>query len=254
MVRQRIAVFVGWVLAGGTAVAGFADANSSFESGKYDEAVTAYRQLIEQDALHQPAVFFNLGNAEYRRGNRGEAALAYARALAVDPTYVEARQNLGFLERKTGLLAFEKESSPALQKLSRNEAITLLAGAIWLLSLALGALLFLRPKGAKRGVSLGLFGMGVVAAVYAGLCIYWIKQVTPPANVAIVTDATASAHTDPARSADSIIALPEGSEIRVLSKRGSWSYVEIPGNLRGWVESDRIQSLWAFRETTEAQS
>jgi hypothetical protein len=38
-----------------------------------------------------------------------------------------------------------------------------------------------------------------------------------------------------ADSANSVLALPPGSEIKILSTRGDWIYAALPNNLRGWL-------------------
>ena len=46
--------------------------------------------------------------------------------------------------------------------------------------------------------------------------------------------------------------LPPGSQLRLLEKRGAWSYVEVPVSAdeptRGWVETSVVQPLWPWDE------
>jgi hypothetical protein len=44
-----------------------------------------------------------------------------------------------------------------------------------------------------------------------------------------------------ADTANSVLALPEGSEIRVLSIRGDWIYAALPNNLRGWIPTESAE-------------
>ena len=41
----------------------------------------------------------------------------------------------------------------------------------------------------------------------------------------------------------SILALPPGSEIKILSVRGDWIYADLPNNLRGWIPSKDAEQV-----------
>ena len=45
-------------------------------------------------------LFYNLGGAYYRAGDRGRAILNYQRALLLEPSHAEAAANLGFVSGK----------------------------------------------------------------------------------------------------------------------------------------------------------
>ena len=37
--------------------------------------------------------------------------------------------------------------------------------------------------------------------------------------------------------------LPEGSEVKILSKRGEWVYAALPNNLNGWIPATSVESV-----------
>ncbi len=222
--------------------ASFSEANKAFESGEFSDAVTAYESVIESGNA-APDVLFNLGNARYRLDERGKAALAWRRALALEPTHTESRQNLGFLKRKTGLLEFERKYPSIEGKFSENTLVTALTVFAWSLLLSLAVLFFLRPKATATALLVMAAVIGLAGAGLSGfaLAAHWSNAPNP--SLAVVTSESARAFTEPARSADDVISLPPGSEVRVVSSRGSWTYVDIPGDLRGWVESSNIERV-----------
>jgi hypothetical protein len=63
---------------------------------------------------------------------------------------------------------------------------------------------------------------------------------------AVVTGTELKAYTAPARAAGTVIDLPPGSQISRVSRRGDWDYVDVPGELRGWVPSDAVTTLWPY--------
>ena len=222
----------------------FAKANAAFEAGNFQSAAEAYRALID-DGTRDPDVFFNLGNAEFRLDQPGAAVLAYERALVLDPTHAEARQNLRFLTRKTGRLVDEITAFGRLgQRFSENTVVVVLTGAFWLMILALAARVFLRPSGGGTRATLYLLAaIGFLGSVLAGTVLTAQFLHAPAKERSIVIAEGAKARTAPALSAKEVIALPPGSVLRVLSTRESWSYVALPGDLRGWVEASAIESI-----------
>jgi hypothetical protein len=47
-----------------------------------------------------------------------------------------------------------------------------------------------------------------------------------------------------ADTANAVLALPPGSEIKILSTRGDWLYAALPSNLRGWIsvkDAERVR-------------
>ena len=75
---------------------GFARGNQFYAAGKYAESAAAYEAQVKrgEDSAN---LFYNLGDAYYRLGNRGRAILNYRRALALEPSHAEAAANLAFV-------------------------------------------------------------------------------------------------------------------------------------------------------------
>jgi len=96
-----IAVFMILSIAG-TAWAGlqetFERGNEAFAMGNYDEAVSAYEELVEL-GVWDADVFYNLGTTYARMGRLGEAILNLERALIIDPGHDEALDNLRTVRR-----------------------------------------------------------------------------------------------------------------------------------------------------------
>ena len=65
----------------------------------------------------------------------------------------------------------------------------------------------------------------------------------------MITAREVSAYTSATITSGNVIALPPGSQVRLLEKRGAWSYVEVPSgdeHVRGWVESATYTPLWPW--------
>ena len=61
--------------------------------------------------------------------------------------------------------------------------------------------------------------------------------------IAIVTAPELQARLATADNAGSILQLPSGSEVQVLSRRGDWVYALLPNNLRGWLPASSVEQV-----------
>ena len=61
--------------------------------------------------------------------------------------------------------------------------------------------------------------------------------------LAIVTGKNVQARLATADTANAVLALPPGSEIKVLSTRGDWIYAALPNNLRGWIPAKHAEQV-----------
>ncbi|MCX6867165.1 MAG: hypothetical protein NTV46_13280, partial [Verrucomicrobia bacterium] len=83
------------------------NALEAYDSAQYSEAIKLWLQGGLYDDLTADTLF-NIGNACYRAGSPGYAALYYRRALARDSGHQESRQNLRFIERKCGAITVHR--------------------------------------------------------------------------------------------------------------------------------------------------
>lgn len=74
-------------------------ADSAYNNEQYGEAISLYSQVLNEFGASTD-VYYNLGNAYYRRGNLAQSILNYERALRVDPTNEDARANLAFVKAR----------------------------------------------------------------------------------------------------------------------------------------------------------
>ena len=75
-------------------------ADSAYLADDYALAASLYLKA-EKEQGTSSSLYYNIGNAYYRSGEIGKAILYYKRALKLDPTNRDARQNLKFALTKT---------------------------------------------------------------------------------------------------------------------------------------------------------
>ncbi|MFT4549364.1 MAG: tetratricopeptide (TPR) repeat protein [Verrucomicrobiales bacterium] len=225
----------------------FAAANQSFLDGKFEGAYSGYTSLLDGGHVNSD-LLYNLGNTSYRLERTGEAVLWYERALVIDPTHREARQNLRFLKRTTGILQFEASELDEWLGLFRRDTLVRSATFTgWCAILGIAAALTLRLSSTlKTWLWCATPILALVAVTAVGGIILKQRALENLTSRAIVTTPEASARTSPARVAEPVIQLPPGSQLELISERGKWDYVDIPSDLRGWVPSTSIAPLWPY--------
>ncbi len=218
----------------------FAKANQEFAEGHFKEAISGYEALI-RSGQWSANVFYDLGNAYFRTGDFGRAILNYERALALERHHPEATANLQIARDEAHALEIQPSSLERyLQFASLNQYSIAAATAFWLAIFAMFALIFKQRRSA-RAIALSISCLLVLAvAVYA---IFTLERGSKGQALAVVTGKDVQARLATADTANSVLALPAGSEIRILSTRGDWIYAALPNNLRGWIPAKNAEQV-----------
>ena len=213
---------------------GFARGNELFASGKYAEAAAAYEGQVHHgdDSAN---LFFNLGNAYYRAGDRGHAILNYRRALQLEPSHAEAAANLAFIGGNRALV-----TADGGLPLGTNALAWLTASAAWVAVAGVIAAVFFRRRrtlGWTLAAAAGLLGVAGAGALW------WTAGKTHATARALVLADGVPALYSPADNSKVVTTLSAGAEIRVLSAQGAWCYALLGDGSRAWVSSGKIERL-----------
>jgi hypothetical protein len=220
--------------------ADFAKANQDFAQGHFKEAIASYEALVH--AGHWNAnLFYDLGNAYFRTRDFGRAILNYERALALDNHHPEATANLQIARDEGRALELQPTKLERyLQFASINQYAIAAAVALWLGIFGIVMMIFAR----RRSVALmSLSILCLLAGCAAIWAIHTLDNGSEGRGLAIVTSNDVQARLATADTANSVLALPAGSEIKVLSTRGDWMYAALPNNLRGWIQTKNAEQV-----------
>jgi Tetratricopeptide repeat. len=218
----------------------FTKATQEYAQGHFKEAISGYEALVRAGQW-SANLFYDLGNAYFRKGDFGRAILNYERALALERHHPEAAANLQIARDEAHALELQ-QSRPEryLQFASVNQYSIAAAVAFWLAVFVLVTLIFARRRSATA-IAMVIFCLIVCAvSVYA---VYALEQGSKGYGLAIVTGKDIQARLATADTANSVLALPAGSEIKILSTRGDWTYAALPNNLRGWIPAKDAEQV-----------
>ena len=208
----------------------FAKANEDYAKGKFKEAIGGYEALV-QSRQWSANLFYDLGNAYFRTQDFGHAILNYERALALDQRHPESDANLRITRDEARALEMQPNwIERHLELVSVTQYGIAAAIAFWIGAFCLVIIWTARRRSAKATV-LAILSFLICAGAVLG--IYQIERAQ--AGAAIITGHDVQARLATADNANSVLALPPGSEIKILSTRGDWIYADLPNSLRGWI-------------------
>jgi len=216
-----------------------AEARDRAAHGEYESAATYFEKHL-QSAPPSAAAYFELGQVLQKSEKEAEAALAYRRSLVLDPGFAPAVNALRESNARLGVTAPVQNWRSLLgEKIDADTAVLVGCIAFWVGAFLLLATLAFSKK-RLLFLSLGLF------LLLAGFASNLASAFTDPrifeAKQSIVMNlAGASLYKVPSEDAsEKITTLNQGSTLKILSARGRWFHVELPGGQRGWVLQDGV--------------
>jgi len=216
----------------------FQRAQAAFDQARTSEdflrAAALYREILDRPVA-SGALWYNQGNAFMQAGQRGRAIAAYRQAQRYRPRdpYLEA--NLRFAQPGDGtprrpLIEYLLFWQDWLSYPEKFWLLGLLAG----LTFALGLAARVTRRKAIARAAMAALALSLLCGVSAGYDWYryeWIVH-----GVVVEADTTArkgnAASYEPALTAP----LAEGTEFRLVERRGDWLLVRLPGGQEGWIE------------------
>ena len=186
-----------------------AEADSAYVQEDYEKAISIYNQLLETGV--SAPVYYNLGNAYYRKGDMAHAILAYERAYLLDP----GDDQWG----RAVVVCF---------------ALFVLATLVYFF---VGRLLW-RKVG---------FGVGLTAlclAVLFHIFAYQQQQKLLQRSYAIVLSSSLTVKSTPSNSGTDLFVLHEGTKVQITDDAmKDWKEIRLADGKVGWVPVKTIERI-----------
>lgn len=220
----------------------FKEANAAYLGGSYDPAESLYRGLLKR-GFDDPAVYYNLGNACFKKKQIGQAILYYEKAKKRDPRNADILANLKFA---TSLLEYRIEDKRnwyeravifLMQSFKFKEIAlcTLLLGALFWIEW--GILLALRPE---AGWGWRQKGLGLL--FLAGLALAGLKEgFDMSVREAIVLKPQAAVRYGPSYKDQTAFKLAEGMKVLLQRKSDTWRQISLPSGETGWIPEEDLE-------------
>ncbi len=220
----------------------FAKANFYYNESKYDTALVIYERIIDEGYVSVP-LLYNIGNTYFKLRNYPMAILNYEKALKLDPSNDDVKQNLAIAN---ALITDKIEPLPEFfmkkwwkntgNKLSANGWATTSMILLGLIMFSLFVYFTTRTKGIKKSMfftSLMLILLFVCTVIFASQKYIYLNQ----HDEAIVMAPTITVKSSPSSSGVDLFVLHEGTKIEILDKADNWDKIKIADGSVGWMPS-----------------
>jgi tetratricopeptide (TPR) repeat protein len=221
--------------------------NDAYLHGDYDGAVAAYEELDRQGVL-SPDLYFNLGDAYYRRNRLGPAIWAFERAAALDPDDEDVRYNLEQARKVAARRARDKiEGEDRDPVWIRTVTALSPSTETWLfvaVYVALFGVLFVRRRAgddARATLTAAAALLGVGAALTGAMLLGRAHLERVPFAV-ILPDAAAVREGADINYRTSF-ELHAGLRVRLLERDQDWLRIRLANGLEGWVRRQDVGRL-----------
>ncbi|MFT5149802.1 MAG: tetratricopeptide (TPR) repeat protein [Flavobacteriales bacterium] len=225
----------------------FEEGNSAYQEENWDLAIEKYK-IIEAE-YDSPALFANIGNAYYKKGELAEAIYHFSRSLKLSPNQSDVTHNLEVAKQETVDRITQDTSSGLNTWWDKNMAIVgadrLANISILIAFLALlgfGLFLFTGSLSLKR---VGFY-LGLVALILSFATLWFslnAKSNTLRMNRAIIMKAKLDVKTAPTDTAGDAFVLHEGTEVIILSSEKGWYEISLGDERVGWARVSAVRGF-----------
>jgi hypothetical protein len=227
-----------------SATALFQKGNASYEAGNFDQAIEEYQKIVNL-GIKNSKVFYNLGNAYFRKNLLGKAILNYRRALALEPRDEDSMANLAFVKLFTLDKIEEQKVNPLSNlvhwfvNLFSTDELTIFASLSYCLSVIFGILILFRRK--RRALLSGLTALIVIFVIFSSTFATKLHFNSTKNGVLIAPQA--EVRSGPAGDYTLQFTGHEGLEFQINEQAEGWYRISLPNGVKGWIPQDAVEII-----------
>ncbi len=228
---------------GETYAEAFQSANKQYESKHFEQAISKYNEILGT-GFESSAIYFNLGNAYFKKGDLGNAIVNYRRAERLDPTDDDIAENLSFARNYTAIQMEGVELNPIRNFIAvtlKPYQLNLLAWVSSLCFIFLMILLTVRfGLGFKNRTLRGSIVAGITLLLVVSLLTTYKYRIDYLTDYAVLVAEDVPIHTGPTNASDIELQGMPGMEVEILSASGDYYNVLFENKRRGWVHKELV--------------
>ncbi|MCM8776485.1 MAG: tetratricopeptide repeat protein [Candidatus Omnitrophica bacterium] len=224
----------------------FFEANKHYTRGEYAKAASQYEALI-RSGIRGGHIYYNLGNAYFKLGQKGKAIVNYLRAQKEMPQDGDVFTNLNFV---TSLLeeAQVAETGPWYERVFLVARRSFSAGTWFILSLVffflictLSGYCIFKPNLKNAGFVVG----AVLSILWIGCLGFHLSSVVEArdSKLSVIIEPKADVRYSPSYSGAVAFELSEGMKVMALKKEGDWVQIRLAKDKSGWVPATSIEKV-----------
>ncbi len=226
----------------------FEQANDAYEKEDYDSTISLLDSLLSV-GLESPELYYNLGNAWFKKSEMPKAILYYEKAKKLDPNNVDINYNLELANTK---IADRIEPIPEffLKKWWRstlvflNESQWMIVNVISYSILMVFVIIFFISK--SKSIKQSSFFIGIILlsiSLITGLMGYQSNQIVHTHNTAIVFTPTINVKSSPNENANTIFVIHQGTKVELVDHLKSWYRIKLANGSVGWMKDIDFEKI-----------
>jgi tetratricopeptide (TPR) repeat protein len=216
--------------------------NQAYRQGRFQEAIDGYGRLIRSG--HKDGnLYYNLGNAYFRRDQLGLAILNYERAHILMPGDADLNFNLSYALDKTQDAVSESQDLVGmtffwLKDLGLGKLLWGFAVLNLLLWTTLLIRLFFKFEWTYYACLISII-LWIIAGTSFGLKWYWLNT----DNRAVILEQEVNILAGPDIRDTVLFKLHAGTIVHYERSEDGWSLVSLPDKKRGWVKAGAVEPV-----------
>ena len=222
--------------------ADFFEANRAYKNDRFQEAIDGYLKLIK-NGFENGHIYYNLGNAYYRRGDLGKAILFYERAHLLIPRDDDLVFNLSHAKSQAVDAIGDFRTFPllgflGLDGLNLYEAFFAFTILNIFFFFILGTRLF---KKAEWSYYLSIFLVIFIGIGACALLLKWYDRASDDRAVVLSDEVEVRAGPDPGNTV--LFKIHEGAVVHYDRSESDWVLLHLSEDKRGWVQSGQLERI-----------
>lgn len=225
--------------------------NDHYAQGRYQEAIEAYSRILDLNQ-ESAALYYNLANANYKLNNIGPTVYYYEKALQLDPSDRDIKNNAAFAETMK-IDAIETMPVNAVKRWT-NRMITYFTSDGWAVCAIVCIFLFvifflIYYFGLGTSRKRSFFTLSAVSLLLAIVSLVFAYSAFAKAknnNPAIVFTSETIVNSEPSLASSLVFTLHEGTKVQVLEGVENWYRIKLEDGKSGWLPSENVKLLNNF--------
>jgi len=226
----------------------FEKANAFYNQEQYEEAIDAYKTILDK-GQESAALYYNLGNANYKLSNIGPSIFYYEKALELAPNDDDIKNNLEFANNAT-IDAIDVIPQGVISK-TINGFTNMFSfdGWAWIsvVCVVLFVGLFILYYTARVSSKKRLLFLGSWVSLIIGLfgIFFAFKQNSFINNnqYAIIFAQETTIKSEPNLRSEEVFELHEGTKVKVTETVNDWKKIKLADGKIGWIPAIDLEEL-----------
>lgn len=222
--------------------------NAAYAKNQFAEAAAAYQQVLDA-GYESAAVYFNLGNAQYKLAEMPAAILHYEKALKLAPGDADIKQNLQLANLK---ITDRIEEIPefflskwwkgfilffSLSTLSVFTIVCFIVGFILLIAYLF--LISVWPKKMAFYTGITVLSLGLIFLVMSAVQSHYLNAY----QQGIVFTGAVDVKSGPDGKQKTLFVIHEGTKVSILEQDNDWAKIVLANGNGGWIKLLDIKEI-----------